>query len=405
MTKSYKKKSCRLCGCRALSSLYKFKKNPIGDDYKNKVSKEKLYDLELVKCVRCNFVQLSNVIDPKRVYGEYLYVTNTSHGLQKHFYKLGDKLIKNKIVSKKSKVLEIGSNDGTLLKYFFNKSRLVVGVDPAAHLFKDKKIKNLKGLFDFKFSKNLKKRYNSFDVILANNVIANIDDLNDVFKGIKNILSLEGYFVMETFSLNGIVKNNLIDNIYHEHLSYFSIKSFEKFANKFDLYLKDVEFLKVKGGSLRFIFQNKKINKNIRVKNLIKKETKIIKNLSLKFKQLRRVNNKNKNMVKKLIDSCKKEGKTIYGFGASVGSTTLVYDFELNKRINYIFDNEKKRYNLYMPGTKIKVLNPYLIKKMKIDYILIFAWRYAKQILIKNKNLFSKNTKFILPLPKFRIIK
>jgi len=110
-------------------------------------------------------------------------------------------------------------------------------------------------------------------------------------------------------------------------------------------------------------------------------------------------------MVKKLIDSCKKEGKTIYGFGASVGSTTLVYDFELNKRINYIFDNEKKRYNLYMPGTKIKVLNPYLIKKMKIDYILIFAWRYAKQILIKNKNLFSKNTKFILPLPKFRIIK
>ena len=131
-----------------------------------------MYDLNLIKCSNCKFVQLSNVIDPKKVYGEYLYVTKTSLGLQKHFYSLGEKLTKKNIITKKSKILEIGSNDGTLLNYFYNKSKMVVGVDPAAHLFKNKKIKNIKGLFNFKLSKKILKKFGSFDVVIANNVIA-----------------------------------------------------------------------------------------------------------------------------------------------------------------------------------------------------------------------------------------
>ena len=129
MKKTYLKKNCRLCKNKKLKKIYSFKKNPIGDDYKKKYTKSKLYDLNLVRCTKCKFVQLSNVIDPKKVYGEYLYVTNTSVGLQKHFYNLGKKLIKEKIINYQSKILEIGSNDGTLLKYFYNRSKLIVGVD------------------------------------------------------------------------------------------------------------------------------------------------------------------------------------------------------------------------------------------------------------------------------------
>ena len=183
-------------------------------------------------------------------------------GLQNHFYNLGKKLIKEKIINNKSKILEIGSNDGTLLKYFFNKSKLVLGVDPAAHLFKNKKITNIKGLFNFDLSKKINNKFGKFNLIIANNVIANIDNLHDVFLGIKKLISNEGHLVIETFSLNGILKNNLIDNIYHEHLSYFSIETFKRFARKYDLYLKGAEFLKVKGGSLRLIFQNKKISES-----------------------------------------------------------------------------------------------------------------------------------------------
>jgi hypothetical protein len=115
---SYNKKSCRLCNSRKLRTVYQLKKNPIGDDYTKKIKKTRLYDLKLNICKKCKFVQLSNVINPNKVYGEYLYVTNTSAGLSQHFYELGNILIKKKIVSKQSKILEIGSNDGTLLKFF-----------------------------------------------------------------------------------------------------------------------------------------------------------------------------------------------------------------------------------------------------------------------------------------------
>jgi len=399
------KKRCRLCKSLRLKKVYEFKKNPIGDDYQKTRSKTKLYDLILNKCKACKFVQLSNVIDPKKVYGEYLYVTNTSFGLKEHFYRLVDKLVSKKIIKKSSRVLEIGSNDGTLLKYIKKKCEFAAGVDPAAHLFKHKSIKNIKGLFSERLSKKIKKDYNTFDILIANNVIANIDDLYDVFKGIKNLLQKDGFLIIETFSLNGIIQKNLVDNIYHEHLSYFSIKSFQKFAKKFNLYLYDVEFLSVKGGSLRFIFQNKKIKTSAKVKKNINQEEKILKNLDTKLLNLKKINQNNKIKLHQLISDCEKKKLNYYGFGASVGTTTLIYDFGLTKKIKYIFDNEKRRSNLYLPGTNIKVLNPSKIKKMKINIIIIFAWRYAKQILRRNKKLFSKNTRFVVPLPRFKFIK
>mgnify|MGYP001166331120 CR=1 FL=1 len=405
MEKSYNKKSCRLCKSSKLHKIYSFAKNPIGDDYTKKPIRSKLYNLDLIKCSNCNFVQLSNVIDPKKVYGEYLYVTKTSLGLQKHFYNLGEKLIKKNIINRKSKVLEIGSNDGTLLNYFYNKSKIVVGVDPATHLFKNKKIKNIKGLFNFQLSKKILKKFGSFDVVIANNVIANIDNLDDVFRGIKKIISNNGYLIIETFCLHGILKNNLVDNIYHEHLSYFSLNTFKEFSKKYNLYLKEAEFLKVKGGSLRLIFHNKLSNESKKLKKLIKQENSILKNMDFKFKKLQKINKENKSKIIKVIKECSDNGLKIFGFGASVGTTTLVYDFEINNKIKYIFDNEKKRFNLFMPGTQIKVLNPTKLKKLNADYIIIFAWRYAQQIITRNKKLFSKKTKFIVPLPKYKILK
>jgi len=401
---SYNKKNCRLCNSRNLKTIYRLKKNPVGDDYTKKIKKNKLFDLKLNICKKCKFVQLSNVINPNKVYGDYLYVTNTSAGLSEHFYKLGNTLIKKKIVSKKSKILEIGSNDGTLLKFFKKKCSYLLGVDPAVHLFKDNNIKIIKGHFNCNLSYQIKKDYGKFDVIIANNVIANIDDLDDVFRGIENIISEKGFFIIETFALYGIVKYNLIDNIYHEHLSYFSIESFKKFSEKYYLNLIEVKFLSVKGGSLRFVFKKDKISTSKIINNLIKKEKSILTNVEKKFQIIQKTNKYNSIKINQLIDEIKRRGKTIAGFGASVGTTTLVYDFMLTKKINYIFDNEKRRFGRYLPGTSIKVLDPKHIKKLNLDYIIIFAWRYAKLIIERNKKMFNNKIKFVIPLPKFKII-
>jgi SAM-dependent methyltransferase len=401
---SYNKRECRLCESKNLKTVYTFEKTPIGDDYTYKKKQIERYDLKLKMCNECNFVQLSNVINPNKVYGDYLYVTNTSAGLSEHFYQLGNTLIKKKIVSKKTKILEIGSNDGTLLKFFKNKCSYLLGVDPAVHLFKDNGIKIIKGLFNHNLSNQIKKNHGKFDVIIANNVIANIDDLEDVFRGIENIISEKGFFVIETFALYGIVKNNLIDNIYHEHLSYFSIETFKKFSEKFNLNLIEAKFLSIKGGSLRFVFKKERISTSKKINNLIKKEKSILTNVEKKFQIIQKTNKDNSIKINQLIDEIKRRGKTIAGFGASVGTTTLVYDFMLTKKINYIFDNEKRRFGRYLPGTSIKVLDPKHMKKLNLDYIIIFAWRYAKLIVKRNKKMFNNKIKFVLPLPKFKII-
>jgi len=313
-------------------------------------------------------------------------------------------LIKKKIVSKQSKILEIGSNDGTLLKFFKKKCSYLLGVDPAVHLFKDSNIKVIKGLFNYNLSNQIKKNHGKFDIIIANNVIANIDNLEDVFCGIKNILSEKGFVIIETFALYGIIKNNLIDNIYHEHLSYFSIESFKKFSEKFNLNLIEAKFLSVKGGSLRFVFKKEKISTSKKINNLINKEKNILTNIEKKFQIIQKINNDNSIKINQFIDKIKQHGKTIAGFGASVGTTTLIYDFMLMKKINFIFDNEKRRFGLYLPGTFIKVMDPKRIKKLNLDYIIIFAWRYAKIIIRRNRKIFNNKIKFVLPLPKLKII-
>lgn len=401
MIKEYKKNNCRLCKSKNLEQVYALKKTPIGDDYRHVEIKHSFFDLKINFCKKCNFVQLSNVINPDRVYGEYLYITETSVGLVSHFKKFVNDLFNKKILKKTSQILEIGSNDGSLQKILKKQCYFVVGVDPAAHLTTDKDLVTMKGLYDYKFSKKIESKFYKFDVVIANNVIANIDDLDTVFRGINNNLVENGYFIMETFSLSKLLNNNLLDNIYHEHISYFTFKTISNFSKKYNLQLVDGSFEVVKGGSLRLIFKKqKKMFLNKKIKDLISKEEKFI-NIKKNFNNLRKLNNENKNKIKNYLN--KNNLKKIIGFGASVGTTTLIYDFELTDRISYIFDNEKKRHNMILPGTNIKVKTPKKISKHNV--VLVFAWRYFSNILKRNKKFFPKGTIFILPLPKFKIIK
>ena len=403
----FHKKRCRLCDSNKLKTVYPLNPQPIGDDYaKNKNKRQKLYPLNLDLCSKCKFVQLSHVLNPDIVYGKYLYVTQTSSGLPEHFRNLVSHLFKKKIIKKNFKVLEIGSNDGTLLNFIKSYGCKVLGVDPAKELANKTKCKTIIGKFDNKLSKKIKKDYGPQAVIIANNVIANIDDLNDVFKGISSLLKSSGYFVMETFSLKGVIEKNLLDNIYHEHLSYFTIKSLIKFAKKFGLNIYSADHLSVKGGSIRFIFsrEKRKINKFSLEKNILI-EKKLGLGSSSSFKKLKSKNNLLKKKITSFIHSKKDINRKFVGYGASIGTTTLLYEFGLGKMVTHLFDDEKRRHNLYSPGHKIKVLSPRKIKSMEKFYIIIFAWRYYKIILKKSKKHIKKDDIFIIPLPKFKILK
>ena len=397
-------KKCRLCKCKNLKNVLELSPTPIGDDYlKKKKYDQKKFPIKLLKCLSCNFVQLSVNIDPNEVYGDYLYVTKTSSGLPDHFKNLINFLEKRKVIFENAKVLEIGCNDGTLLKFLNKKKCKVVGVDPASKIVKKLKFKIYKGLYNFSLSKKITGTHGVFDLIVANNVIANIDDLDDIFRALNNNLSLTGNFVLETFSLHGLLKNNLLDNIYHEHISYISIKPIKKFAEKHGLHLRYASHLKVKGGSLRLIFSKKKPSQTekINLRRIIKKENLIVKNKNV-FKKFAEQNISNKKKIYNFIKQQYDLGKKIYGYGASVGTTTNIYYLNIFKYIHGIFDDESLRHNLYLPGTGIKVISPKKLKKILPDIIIIFAWRYYKLILLKIKNL--KKVKIVIPLPRMKII-
>jgi 2-polyprenyl-3-methyl-5-hydroxy-6-metoxy-1,4-benzoquinol methylase len=398
-------KKCRLCESNKLKKILDLQPTPVGDDYVKKNNlKHKIYPLNLMRCQNCDFVQLSVNIDPNMVYGDYLYVTNTSAGLPEHFKNLVSKLKKKKIIYLGAKILEIGCNDGTLLSFLKNKKCLVVGIDPAAKIVNKLNFKIFKDLYNSKSANKINDECGKFDVVIANNVIANIDDLKSVFRSIKKNLNKSGKFIMETFSLYGLVKNNLLDNIYHEHISYISIEPIQKFAKKIGLYLTYAEHLEVKGGSLRLIFENnppKKYQK-LAINNLIKEEKELLKKKNI-FKDLQKFNQDNNKKIFNYLKNKYNEKKNIYGFGASVGTTTNIFNLRIAKYVKGIFDHEKIRHNLFLPGTRIKVLDPKKIKKINPDVLVIFAWRYAKLIL-KKINL-PNNCEIILPLPNFKILK
>ncbi len=211
---------------------------------------------------------------------------------------------------------------------------------------------------------------------------------------------------METFSLYGVINNNLIDNIYHEHLSYFTIKELSNFVSKFNLKLFDAKHLKVKVGSIRCIFKKtlKDIIVNKTTSKSIKEENKSILNSKYLFKQIIKKNTYNKTKLKEFLDLKKKTNKQIAGYGASVGTTTLLYYYGVQEYFEYFFDDDIKKHNLYAPGTNIKVLSSNQLLKLMPDYVVIFAWRYSEIIIKKNGKYIDKGGKFITPLPNFKII-
>mgnify|MGYP001177094797 CR=1 FL=1 len=412
MKKIYKTiKKCRGCGNKNLSKIYYNRPSPIGEAFLKKKDLEiitnKLYPLNLVICNKCKLCQLDIVVNPDILYKDYLYLTSTSFELLTHFKNTSKLLISKLKLKNTSKVLEIGSNDGSLLNYFKAKGFDVLGIEPAkpaSKISRSKGIKTLNNFFDKKFVKNLGHKLRSYELIIANNVFANIDQINEWFRLIKIILSENGSFVFESSYLADILFNNVFDFIYHEHLSYFTITSVNNLCKKNGLILFDVDHISTKGGSIRYYITkntNKKINKKVTIFLKKEKDNKLFhKSTFNKLKE--KINNKKiklNNFVKNNSD------KNIIGFGASISCITLIYEFGLENKFKFLIDDNNIKQNKYSPGSNIKILNPKKNKLSKNDIILILPWRYQKMILKKHKKTLNKADKIVQVWPKFRILK
>jgi hypothetical protein len=408
----YKRSTCRLCHSKDLKLVLRLTKCPLPDAYISSSElhiPQPLFPHDLLLCKKCGNTQLSVVVDPTIVYTNYLYKTVTSLGLVKHFDDYSSSVISSASLPKKSLVIDIGSNDGSLLASFKKKGMRVLGIDPAVNIARqatESGIETLPEYFSPQVALSIKKKYGLAQVITANNTFANIDDLDTFMDGVKIILSPAGVFIMETFYLMSLMKHMVFDSIYHEHMEYFTTKPLIAFFQKHGMDLIDYQDIQTKGGSARFTVAWKngyhKPSPSVK-KQLIKEKLFGVHRLS-SFKAFEKRINTSKTQLMKLLLDLKKKGKIIAGFGASSTCTILTHHFDLGNIIPYVFDENTLKQNRFTPHFHVPVLAPGEIDKRKPDYILILAWRYADPIVTKNSKYLKDGGKFIIPLPKLRII-
>ncbi len=412
MNKNFKKrKSCALCVSTQIDKVIDFGKTPLANSYlKNNKYKSKTYPLTLSLCSVCGHLQLNEIVNPKKMFVNYSYVSGTSKVLIKHFKDYSSKLINKFKLKKKEKILDIACNDGTFLKEFIKKGfSKTIGVEPAKNL----KILNKKiGIdintvfFDFHTSFKLKKKYRSFKIITANNVCAHIPSINSFVKGVKNLMNDKSIFIFEVSYLVDVYKKMTFDTMYHEHVSYHSLKPLIRFFKKYELEIFDFDLVEAQGGSIR-VYVSKKGCRTIKSRKIFKQIEQEEKIKIFKKDTFIKYHDKIKGQKTKLsiiLKNLKKNKKKIVGFGAPAKLTTFSYVFGINNKIiNYIIDDNPLKQRTFSPGKKIPIHNYEYLKKNEWDVILIFAWNFSDSILKKIKKDFQ-NKKIIIPFPKPQII-
>ena len=401
--------NCRICGSK-IKKIIDFGKIALVGNFLKKKRKQKKYKISLNYCVSCKHVQISEKLNPHLLFKNYLWETGIS---ESNIHILKDLLQKLKKfgINKKSKILEIASNDGSFIKILKEKfDCFVIGVDPAKNLAikaNKKNIFTINNFFDYKLSCSIKGKYNKFDYIFARNVIAHIKEPNNIFRGINNLLKDDGIFILEVPHLLNILNKNQYDNIFHEHIGFHSLKSIQDLCKANNLKVFDVNKIDSQGGSIRcFISKSTStqlVSKKISVISKIEKKSNLFLNSNLNMFKNKILNHIER--LHELILSLKRKKKKISVYGASgKGQALLQFSKMNNNMIDFVFDKSKLKQGLFTPGTNIEIKNPKFISRKNVDYLLILSWNIKEEIIRQEKKFLKEGGKFIVPFPQPKII-
>src|SRR3990167_374218 len=381
---------CRICHGTRLELILKLAPTPIGDEFLLVPKEQPLHPIDLYQCQDCGLAQLLYEIPPEEIYKDYLYLTGSSVGLDEHFAQYARRVATVCNLQKGDLVVDIGSNDGTLLKHFRALGMRVYGFEPCEQIARIARKENgIPTIGDY-FHKGLSAGEKA-KLITANNVVANINDLDAFMEGIIDLLADDGTFIFESFYLGDVVRNMVFDFIYHEHLSAFSIRPVKLLMRRYGMRLYKTEHLKTKGGSIRYYCTRYYAGRNQTEvedddERLYEKETYV------EFTE--RIEDEKKKTLA-FLGHLKSQGKTICGFGASISCTTLLYHFGLGEFLDYLVDDNPAKIGRFSPGTHLPVNST---DRLDIDYVLCLAWRFADDFKRDHPN-----TKLIVPLPHFHV--
>lgn len=400
---------CKICR-QETDQIISFGKMPIANGFISNVSDDEFtYELKVDFCPKCFMVQLGETVRPDLMFNEdYHFISSTSTAMEIHFEKVADE-IANMISSNESPfVVELGCNDGIMLRHILAKGIRHLGVEPSrnvALIAREKGIEVLEKFFNSATTKDILKKYGQADVICGSNVMCHIENINSVFEGVYILLKDDGILFFEDPYLLDIIKKTSFDQIYDEHIYYFSGLSISELAKKHHMQLVDMVHQDVHGGSMRYYLKKNgagSISEN--VKEFLAEEMKL--KLNEKGGYVRFNDNVNHicRDLKNILLKLRKDGHRVAGYGATSKSTTLLNYAGIGPdMIDYISDITPTKINKYTPGTHIPVKPHEFFTTDSPPYMLLLAWNHEKEILNKERDYRKKGGKFITYFPKVSI--
>ena len=408
-----KKNSCRLCGSKNLFEFLDLGFSPISDQI---VTKEQLdeqeatYPVTVNSCTDCGFCQLGFVVPPELMYNEnYSYDGSATMGLRKHHISIANQICDNFKLGNDSLVIDVGSNAGVLLSGFRDRGCKVLGIDPSvnvANIARDKNIEVIGDLFSSELAERIKNEYGQVSVITGTNVFAHIDDLHDFLKAADILLNENGIICIEAPQLMTLIENLEYDTIYHEHLSYLSLKPLRDFCKKMHMDIFNVEFYEIHGGSFRYFIGRenmREISENIPKFLELEEQKEIYKKSRLEKFALDVKNQKEE--LNSLLWKLKKEGKKIVGISAPAKGNALTNYCKISPDLmDYITELNPLKIGKFSPGMHIPIVEEDRLLIDKPDYGLILAWNFADEIIKNNQKFVENGGKFIIPIPHPKIV-
>ena len=400
-------KKCRICNSTKIASILNLGNQPPANSFQKKIVKQQRVPLNLLRCYDCFTLQLSATIKPSYLFTRYLWVTGTSDKVKK-YRSYFVKKIKNLHPFNKRKLLEVASNDGFFLEEFKRNKFKILGVDPAKNIAKianAKKIKTLPKFFNSETSNFIKKKYFVPDIVVCRNVIPHVENIHSVIAGISKVLAYDGKAYIEFHYAANLNKNLHYDYIYHEHIFYFTLLTMINLLKKHELYAVDVFKSPISGGSLVIVASKTKIPTSKNLQRLINNEKKQKINSYDFWKHFSHKCNNHKVKLVELIKNLMKKNKILAGYGASARSSTLLNYCKINnKHLNFVFDKNYMKHNLFTSGSNIQIQKPKIKIIKSVDCIIILAWNFKEEII-----KFLKKIKFygdlVMVLPRIKIIK
>ena len=407
-----RRETCRLCGGRNLDRVLSLTPTPPANAFVGEGDKDKAqacFPLDVFFCAGCAHVQLLNVVDPRLLFENYVYVSGTSPVFVRHFADYAEAVIARFRPDPGSLVVDLGSNDGTLLKEFKRRGMTVLGVDPARAIVARATAAGIETIGDF-FTPILAARMRNergpAAIVTANNVFAHADDLKGIAEGVRALLANDGVFAFEVSYLVDVIEKTLFDTIYHEHLAYHSVKPLVGFLAGVGLDFFAAERVASHGGSLRGFAQSaggpRRPDGSVAAMLALEKERRL--DSPETFLDFARRIDGHGDEIRRLITGIKKEGKSIAGFGAPAKATTLMHHFRLGPHaIDFIVDDSPLKQGLYTPGLHVPVLPVDALYERRPDYVIVLAWNFAQPIMAKHSAFRAAGGRFIVPLPELEV--